>query len=42
MYINDILLGVLGTLFAEMALVFLTAIGYEIYNRRRRNPRRRG
>ena len=42
MYINGILLGVLGTLFAEMALVLLTVVGYGIYINGKHTPRRKG
>lgn len=42
MYINGILLGVLGTLFAEMALVLIVAIGYGIYTSNHHTPRHKG
>lgn len=42
MYINGILLGVLGTLFAEMALVLIAAIGHTIYTNKQRASRRKG
>ena len=41
MYINGILLGVLGALFAEMALVLIAAIGYGIYTSHHHTPRRK-
>ncbi len=41
MYINGVLLGVLGTLFAEMALVLVVAIGYSIYSSTHHTPRRK-
>ena len=42
MYVNGILLGVLGTLCAEMALVLGAAVGYGIYINGKHTPRKRG
>lgn len=37
-----IVIGVVGTLFVEMALVLATAIGYAIYTSKQHTPRKRG
>lgn len=42
MYVNAFVLGVLATLFIEMALVITVTVCYGIYSNRRSHTRKRG